>query len=194
MKKKIIIVLCRPARRRRLRRQEHVPQARRGQGEDRGTIYILPKQFTANLKDGRYATVTVALVLAPGQSTGAAAGGEGGGAARAEGFGTLPEEAAVRDIITNLLTNQSSKTLTSDSGREHLKPQFPRRSAPAPTSRCTRSCSPTSPSNSCTDGDRWSSSSCRIGRRTRHHGSRARRSTPAGSRAGRPQRRNGLRG
>jgi flagellar basal body-associated protein FliL len=89
-----------------------------------GTIYILPKQFTANLKDGRYATVTVALVLAPGQSTGAAAGGEGGGPAPPEGFGTLPEEAAVRDIITNLLTNQSSKTLTSDSGREHLKTQI----------------------------------------------------------------------
>ena len=55
-----------------------------------GTIYILPKQFTANLKDGRYATLTVALVLAPGQSTGAVAGGEG--ATPPEGFGTLPEE------------------------------------------------------------------------------------------------------
>ena len=88
-----------------------------------GTIYILPKQFTANLKDGRYATLTVALVLAPGQSTGAAAGGEGG-TAPPEGFGTLPEEAAVRDIITNLITNQSSGTLTSDSGREKLKKQI----------------------------------------------------------------------
>ena len=88
-----------------------------------GTIYILPKQFTANLKDGRYATLTVALVLAPGQSTGAAAGGEGGGAPP-EGFGTLPEEAAVRDIITNLITDQSSGTLTSDKGREHLKSEI----------------------------------------------------------------------
>jgi flagellar FliL protein len=88
-----------------------------------GTIYILPKQFTANLKDGRYATLTVALVLAAGQSTGAAAGGEGG-AAPPEGFGTLPEEAAVRDIITNLITDQSSGTLTSDKGREHLKSEI----------------------------------------------------------------------
>jgi flagellar FliL protein len=85
-----------------------------------GTIYILPKQFTANLKDGRYATLTVALVLAAGQSTGAAAA-DSGGAAPPEGFGTLPEEAAVRDIITNLITDQSSKTLTSDSGRGRLK-------------------------------------------------------------------------
>jgi flagellar basal body-associated protein FliL len=89
-----------------------------------GTIYILPKQFTANLKDGRYATLTVALVLPPGQSTGAAAGGEGGGSTQPEGFGTLPEEAAVRDIITNLITDQSSGTLTDESGREKLKAQI----------------------------------------------------------------------
>ena len=88
-----------------------------------GTIYILPKAFTANLKDGRYATLTVALVLAPGQSTGAAAAAAGG-AAPPEGFGTLPEEAAIRDIITNLITDQSSNTLTSESGREHLKAQI----------------------------------------------------------------------
>ena len=86
-----------------------------------GTIYILPKAFTANLTDGRYATMTVALLRAPGQPAGAA--GEGA-AAPPEGFGTLPEEAAVRDIITNLITNQSSSTLTSDSGREHLKTQI----------------------------------------------------------------------
>lgn len=89
-----------------------------------GTIYILPKQFTANLKDGRYATLTVALVLAPGQSTGAAAGGESGSAAPPEGFGTLPEEAAIRDIITNLITDQSSGSLTSEKGREHLKSEI----------------------------------------------------------------------
>src|SRR5690348_14105275 len=89
-----------------------------------GTIYILPKQFTANLKDGRYATLTVALVLAPGQTTGAAAGAEGGGAAPPEGFGTLPEEAAIRDIITNLITNQNSRTLTNETGREHLKSEI----------------------------------------------------------------------
>jgi flagellar basal body-associated protein FliL len=86
-----------------------------------GTIYILPKAFTANLRDGRYATLTVALVLAPGQSAGAT--GEGA-AAPPEGFGTLPEEAAVRDIITNQITNQNGSTLTSDSGREHLKTQI----------------------------------------------------------------------
>ena len=35
-----------------------------------GTIYILPKQFTLNLNGGQYATLTVALLLAPSQSVG----------------------------------------------------------------------------------------------------------------------------
>ena len=35
-----------------------------------GTVYVMPKEFLLNLADGRYAKMTVALVLAPGQSTG----------------------------------------------------------------------------------------------------------------------------
>ena len=61
------------------------------------------------------------VLLAPGQSAGATAEG---GAAPPEGVGTLPEVAAIRDIITNLITDQSSGTLTSDNGREHLKTQI----------------------------------------------------------------------
>ena len=41
-----------------------------------GTVYVMPKEFLLNLAGGRYAKVTVALVLAPGQST----GGEGAAA------------------------------------------------------------------------------------------------------------------
>ena len=33
-----------------------------------GTIYVLPKGFTFNLTDGRYATMTLGLVLAPGRA------------------------------------------------------------------------------------------------------------------------------
>ena len=36
-----------------------------------GTLYVLPKAFTLNMADGKYATLTLALDLAPGQSTGA---------------------------------------------------------------------------------------------------------------------------
>jgi flagellar FliL protein len=85
-----------------------------------GTIYVLPKQFTLNLADGRYATLTVALVLSPGQSTGSVAEGS---TAPPDGFGTLPEEAAIRDIITNIVTNQSGAALISASGRERIKQQ-----------------------------------------------------------------------
>jgi flagellar basal body-associated protein FliL len=85
-----------------------------------GTIYILPKQFTLNLADGKYATLTVALVLAPGQSTGSTADAS----AEPDGFGTLPEEAAIRDLITNIVTNQSSSALITESGREQLKQQI----------------------------------------------------------------------
>ena len=76
-----------------------------------GEIYILPKQFMCNLQDGHYATLTVALELAPGQSDGATA--EGGGTASGATVGTLPEEAVIRAIITNLITNQTS----NDAGR-----------------------------------------------------------------------------
>ncbi len=55
-----------------------------------GTIYILPHQFTLNLKDGHYATLTVALELAPGQSDGASADTTPAAGAV---VGTLPEEA-----------------------------------------------------------------------------------------------------
>jgi flagellar protein FliL len=85
-----------------------------------GTIYVLPKEFLVNLADGRYGKVTVALDLAPGQSNGASAGGEAG-PAPPEGFGTLPEEPAVRDIITNALIEQTGAALTSERGRDRLK-------------------------------------------------------------------------
>ena len=39
----------------------------------KGTIYVMPQTFLLNLNDGRYAKLTVALELAPGQSDGASA-------------------------------------------------------------------------------------------------------------------------
>ncbi len=82
-----------------------------------GTIYVMPKDFLLNLSDGHFVKLTVALVLAPGQSDGAAAGA----AASSESAGTLPEEAAIRDIVTNLITNESGSTLVTDRGRLQVK-------------------------------------------------------------------------
>jgi flagellar basal body-associated protein FliL len=75
-----------------------------------GTIYVLPKEFLVNLVDGRYGKVTVALDLAPGQSNGATAGGEAG-----------PTPPEVRDIVTNILTDQTGSTLTTQHGRDRVK-------------------------------------------------------------------------
>jgi flagellar protein FliL len=83
-----------------------------------GEIYVLPKGFTFNLTDGRYATMTVALILAPGQADGATAAGA---TTTPAGIGTLPEEPAIRAIITNTITNDTSQTLLDASGRDRLQ-------------------------------------------------------------------------
>lgn len=83
-----------------------------------GVVYVLGKDFLLNLADGRYAKLSVALVLAPGQSIGSAAEG---GTPPPDGFGTLPQEAAVRDVVTDVVTDQSGDELISASGREAIK-------------------------------------------------------------------------
>jgi flagellar FliL protein len=82
-----------------------------------GTIYILPKQFTFNLKGGQYATLTVALLLAPGQSAGVANTSD----PPPTGFGSLTEEAVIRAIITNDVTDQAESALVTMSGRTALE-------------------------------------------------------------------------
>ena len=86
-----------------------------------GEIYILPHQFTLNLTDGHYATLTVALELAPGQSDGASATNT---PAAGSVVGTLPEEAVIWAIITGDVTNQTSNTVISASGRTGLEQQI----------------------------------------------------------------------
>jgi len=88
-----------------------------------GTIYVLPQTFLVNLSEGHYAKLSVALDLAPEQSSGASAGG-GNTASASENTGTLPEEALVREIVTNAVTGESGSTLVSDSGRDAIKQQI----------------------------------------------------------------------
>ena len=86
-----------------------------------GEIYVLPKGFTLNLTDGRYATMTIGLILAPGQSDGATAEGA---TTTPSGLGTLPEEAVIRDIITNDVTDKTSKALITQGGRNALRTEI----------------------------------------------------------------------
>ncbi len=90
-----------------------------------GEVYVLPKEFLVNLADGRYAKLNVALVMEPGAHTAAEGGGHGGAAAAPpEGFGTLPQEALVRAIVTDTVTDVSGSTLISEKGRNRLKRQI----------------------------------------------------------------------
>jgi flagellar basal body-associated protein FliL len=89
-----------------------------------GAVYVLPSEFLLNLADGKYAKLKVGLIMKPGAETEAAAGGHGGGAEPPEGYGTLPQEAVVRDIITNAVTEVGGRELTSDKGRDKLKEEI----------------------------------------------------------------------
>ncbi len=84
-----------------------------------GTIYVMPQSFLLNLDEGHYAKLSVALDLAPGQSDGASA--EGGSSGGSESTGTLPEEALVREIVTNTVTGQSGSALVNSQSRSSLK-------------------------------------------------------------------------
>jgi flagellar basal body-associated protein FliL len=88
----------------------------------KGTIYVLPAPFLLNLQDGRFAKLTVALQLAPGQSDGASATASASSGENAEG--TLPEEPLVREIVTNSITNQNGEALISNAGRRAIKHQI----------------------------------------------------------------------
>ena len=81
-----------------------------------GQVYVLPKEFLLNLADGHFAKVDVALVLAPSMQLAA-----GEGAAPPEGYGSLPQEAVVRDVITDVVTDASSGELIHRRAREGLK-------------------------------------------------------------------------
>jgi flagellar basal body-associated protein FliL len=83
-----------------------------------GTVYLMPKEFLLNLAGGRYAKLTVALVLAPGQSTGSST------ATPPEGFGTLEEEPLVRQIVTDNITGIPAASLTSRKQRHEIQAQI----------------------------------------------------------------------
>lgn len=88
----------------------------------KGTIYVMPAPFLLNLTDGRYAKLTIALELAPGQSDGASATASASSGENA--IGTLPEEPLVREIVTNAITNQNGEVLVTNQGRAAIKHQI----------------------------------------------------------------------
>jgi flagellar FliL protein len=85
-----------------------------------GEVYVLPKDFLVNLSDGKFAKLGVGLVFDEG-FTAAPAGGHEAAAEPPEGYGALPQEAVVRDIVTDVVTDKSAADLTSRKGRDEIK-------------------------------------------------------------------------
>ena len=97
------------------------PPAKKPEPKVDGEIYVLPKEFLVNLDGGRYAKVTVALVFP--HHVMAEAGEEGGeeAAEPPEGFGTLPQEALVRGIVTDTLSGARAQRLLRPEGRDIMR-------------------------------------------------------------------------
>jgi flagellar basal body-associated protein FliL len=85
-----------------------------------GTVYILQKEFLVNLKDGRFAKLTAALVLAHDDTSTVPAGGHEA-ASPPEGYGTMSQEAVVRAVITDDLTDAPAAQVIDGEGRMKLQ-------------------------------------------------------------------------
>jgi flagellar basal body-associated protein FliL len=83
-----------------------------------GTVYVMPKEFLLNMADGRYAKLDVSLVLDKKEVLPTSEG------STSENYGALEQEPAVRDVITNIVTDAPSKDLIDRDGREQLKKQI----------------------------------------------------------------------
>ncbi|MEA2442252.1 MAG: hypothetical protein QOH76_3676 [Thermoleophilaceae bacterium] len=87
-----------------------------GHSKVHGQVYVLPKEFLLNLSGNHFVKLNVGLVLADGQVP---TGSEGG--PPPDGFGPLPQEAVVRDVITDTVTDARPDQLVSRRGRNVLK-------------------------------------------------------------------------
>jgi flagellar basal body-associated protein FliL len=87
-----------------------------------GSVYVMPKDFLINLRAGKFAKLNAALVLKEGyleEAVKAATTGEA--TTPPAGYGTLPQEAAVRAIITDALTDQPASRLQREKTRVKLQ-------------------------------------------------------------------------
>jgi flagellar FliL protein len=92
-----------------------------GKAKINGAVYVLPKEFLVNLSEGRFAKLGVGLVLSHEDHSIAEAAKDKEAVKPPEGFGPLPQEGVVRDIVTDTLTDRAGRDLISREGRERLK-------------------------------------------------------------------------
>jgi flagellar basal body-associated protein FliL len=91
----------------------------------KGQVYVLPKEFLLNLHGGRYAKLSVALVLPKDEVI--ADPKDKKAAAPPDGFGPLPQEAVVRGLVTDTLTGVKAERLIDPKGRAALKRKLHKR-------------------------------------------------------------------
>jgi flagellar FliL protein len=85
-----------------------------------GSVYILEKEFLVNLHNGRFAKLTVALVLSHEDTSTVPAGGHEA-ASPPEGYGAMSQEAVIRAIVTDDLTDVTAADVIDREGRERLQ-------------------------------------------------------------------------
>jgi flagellar basal body-associated protein FliL len=87
-----------------------------------GEVYVLPKDFMINLQGGQWLKLGVALVLKPKPADAAKKKDKGSAAAKPpDGYGAEPQEALVRAIVTDVLTDVHPSRLRSHKGRKNLQ-------------------------------------------------------------------------
>ncbi|HEY4095263.1 MAG TPA: flagellar basal body-associated FliL family protein [Baekduia sp.] len=86
-----------------------------------GQVYIMPKDFLINLKGGRFAKLDAALVLKEGYLDAEVAKLGKEAPPPPAGYGTLPQEAVVRSVITDALTDEPASRLQHASTRLKLQ-------------------------------------------------------------------------
>lgn len=86
-----------------------------------GMVYVLPKEFLVNLSAGRFAKLGVGLVISHEDHSIEEAAADKEAPKPPDGFGPLPQEAVVRDIVTDTLTDRADRDLIEREGRERLK-------------------------------------------------------------------------
>jgi flagellar protein FliL len=99
------------------------PKAAEAKPKVDGSVYILQKEFLVNLHDGRFAKLTAALVLAHDDVSTVPAGGHEA-ASPPEGYGAMNQEAVVRAIITDDLTDVKAADVIDRQGREKLQEEI----------------------------------------------------------------------
>ena len=84
-----------------------------------GDMYVVPKEFLLNLDDGRYARLTVAMVLS--HKVNDAPVKESAEAKPPEGWGPSPQEGVVRALVTEAVTGADPRLLLDRNRRGKLE-------------------------------------------------------------------------